>query len=165
MVWNLEEAFNQQGGALPKLDEITKKSITEADRHMLAVVKDTEGLPDEERIKHLHNAIGYILPYLTKVPSAPTDPIKRVVKLIKTLKKGYLEYSEETCENPSKKMLNAIKKLDFSKLDAMDWFDILETISFHVEESDYNSDIQKMHTIAEFFFYLDGSKRHAMEKI
>ena len=62
-------------------------------------------------------------------------------------------------------MLNAIKKLDFSKLDAMDWFDILETISFHVEESDYNSDIQKMHTIAEFFFYLDGSKRHAMEKI
>ena len=62
-------------------------------------------------------------------------------------------------------MLNAIKKLDFSKLDAMDWFDILETISFHVEESDYTSDIQNMQTVAQFFFYLDGTKQHAKEKI
>jgi hypothetical protein len=163
MAWTVDEAFKQhmtsKGHRLQHMNEITKSTITEADRYMLEVFKKTEKMPDSERIKHIHNAIGYIQPFMSKLPAPLTDEIKRLAKLSKTLKKAYLDYCEDTGENPRKKILNTFRTLNFFKLTLEDCWDILETCCFHIGDKDYDTDVHSVRNMVDFLYHLEGSKK------
>jgi hypothetical protein len=162
MAWTLDEAFKQhitnKGRRVQNIDEITEEKITDADRHILDVCKKTEGMSDSERIRHIHNAIAFIQPFMSKFPAASDDEVKRLAKLSKTLKEAYCEYCKDSWEKPTKKILTALKTLNFFKLNADDWYDILETVCTNVSEEDYDTDIHDVKKIAEFLYYLELSK-------
>jgi hypothetical protein len=154
MQWTVEEAHKQhisnRGRIIPEPKDVKDKDITDADRHLLKVAKETEGMADEERIKHIHHVLGKCLPYLTKcfVMNHETNE-DRVESIKSRLLSAYKACKNDGYIENNRSLLRAINKLEFTRLNRDDRFDLLEVLEY-VEEFD-----EDMSQLKDTIYFLD----------
>lgn len=165
--WNVEEAYKQhcldRGHYVPEPDTTPKDSITDADRHLLRVAKETEGMPDEERVKHIHCVLGKCMSFLTKafVMHFPTDK-ERHASISDRLVKAYKPWKNENCIKSDPILFRGLKTLNFSEFSHGNWFDLLDVIEY-IPENKSDDDIAELQTAVRFFFKLAVMKDNAKE--
>lgn len=168
--WTVDEAFKQHrydvGQRQQTVSEVKNEDITEADHFLLNIIKKTEKMSDEVRLKHLHIAIGYVIPFLTEVPISSYDtPLDRLAGLSKKLKSAYKAYCEESCDKPTPRINKAIKTLSFNKLTPDDWHELRDCLWFYVPNEELDTDISLLRKIAQFFWDLDSCKFHVEKSL
>ena len=155
--WNVEEAYRQRmsNGCFksPEPSEVAGHQITDADRHLLRVAKETEGMPDEHRLRYIHSAIGKCLPFLTKTfVTEFTSHADRFRTITRRLVKAYKECKRSGCIDANPVVLSACKTLDFSKFNRDDWHDMLESMEY-IEQGEYDDCMREisnmMHNLRE----------------
>ena len=165
--WNVEEAYKQnyldRGRYVPEPDTIPENKITDADRYLLRVAKETEGLPDEERVKHIHCALGKCVPFLneTFVMKFPTDK-ERCASISDRLVKAYKIWRNENCIKSDPVLFRGLKALNFLKFSRENWYDLLDLMEY-VSKNEYDEDMSEIHNAASFFYKLAIMKDKAKE--
>ncbi len=160
--WDVHQAWKDhredRGLCAQDVDKISEEHITDADRYILEAVKKSEGMPDEKRIRVLHNAVGYVLPFLTAHPVNKFDTEQeRYESLSKKLVTAYKDWLEEACggDPVSRKIMKGLKSLDFKGFGRDEWYDVMEFISYSLCHSEgYCDDVNKIYTTAQNLYMI-----------
>ncbi len=165
-MWNsVEEAYKScispSGINLSDAEKVSDENITEADRFLLRVVKDTADMPDEHRVKYLHHAISCVLPFLQEVKPANRLSCKVAFEsLVKKIEAAYRENCEDNWENPKKSFLRKMKTFSFENFTTVDWTEVLDVMGY-IKSSDYDSDVKSFHEVAQGMFFLCALKENS----
>lgn len=163
---SVDEAYRScvspAGINLSDAKHVSDKDLTDVDHFLLSVVKQTEGMPDSERIKYLHHSVSCILPYLQEHRRAEySSQRERIDKLGAVLAEAYLDFCEENMENRSKSFENKLRNFSLEKFSLSEWDDLYEIIGRHVPREHYSADTGALYDIAMKLKQFDAIKNAA----